>query len=382
LTTAFTIRTGSRQTAHATFFPARECQSGERPGAAPASISAADISACLPESVGRGSLVTEDLREVSPLSRRRDVILHRKAGPAAPSRPTPLRGGLTLYPTHYRSAFASSLVPSPLPRQLPLRVTFPRGEATGLLRSPSRSLRGEVVPLGRWRVIRDGGRCNPRTWPRTFWSEPDSILGSSFLTAFVSTSPGLTWPGRLAPDRLDAGSRRVGSRSHGRSRDRGYVVPQASDATVASNARWGSRPMAEHRVMSEDILGKRITGREDASNRTQRRKKQRSSPGCMFSRPSGRPFVLAVGLRRARQHGAKTRPVRTHDIPPSCGLRDNDRDVDSGAQTKRRTDACRLGSGRSARLTGQRGRWCRAPRTSAGRTAFAQQVVNEPKMSS
>src|SRR5262249_59049173 len=75
-----TIRTGSRQTAHATFFPARECQSGERPGAAPASISVADISACLPESVGRGPLVTGDPREVSPLSRRGDVVLHRQAG--------------------------------------------------------------------------------------------------------------------------------------------------------------------------------------------------------------------------------------------------------------------------------------------------------------
>src|SRR5262252_6558086 len=51
-----------------------------RPGAAPASISAADISACLPESVGRGSLVTEDPREVSPLSRQGDVVLHRLVG--------------------------------------------------------------------------------------------------------------------------------------------------------------------------------------------------------------------------------------------------------------------------------------------------------------
>src|SRR5882672_6243250 len=51
-----------------------ECQSGARSGAAPASISAADISACLPESVGRGSLVTEHPREVSPLSRRGDVV--------------------------------------------------------------------------------------------------------------------------------------------------------------------------------------------------------------------------------------------------------------------------------------------------------------------
>src|SRR3954447_4853550 len=47
-----------------------ECQSGARSGAAPAGISAADISACLPLSVGRGSLVTEDQREVCPLSGR------------------------------------------------------------------------------------------------------------------------------------------------------------------------------------------------------------------------------------------------------------------------------------------------------------------------
>src|SRR5262249_25238799 len=106
-----------------------------------------------------------------------------------------------------------------------------------------------------------------------FWSEPDSILGSSLFTTLISTSPGLTSSGRLAPDRRDAGSRRVGSRSHGRSEDRGYVVPQASDRAVTGAARWGSRPMAEHRVMSEDLLGKRITGREDATNRTQRRKK-------------------------------------------------------------------------------------------------------------
>src|SRR3954454_7158746 len=95
------------------------------------------------------------------------------------------------------------------------------------------------------------------------------------LTALISTSPRLTCPGLLAPDRRDAGSRRVGSRSHGRSEDRGYVVPQASDLAVAGDARWGSRPMAEHRVMSEDLLASRITGRRDATNRTQPDKKQR-----------------------------------------------------------------------------------------------------------
>ena len=70
----------------------------------------------------------------------------------------------------------------------------------------------------------------------------------------ASTSPGLTCPGLLAPDRLGAGSRRVGLRFHDRSVDRGYVVSQASDLAVASDARWGSRPMVEHRVMSEDLL--------------------------------------------------------------------------------------------------------------------------------
>src|SRR6478736_443591 len=54
-----------------------ECQSGVGLGAAPAGISAADISACLPQSVGQGPLVTEHPREVSPLSRRGDVVRGR-----------------------------------------------------------------------------------------------------------------------------------------------------------------------------------------------------------------------------------------------------------------------------------------------------------------
>jgi hypothetical protein len=70
-----------------------------------------------------------------------------------------------------------------------------------------------------------------------FWSKPDSIFGLLLFTAFISTSPGLTCSGLLAPDRRDAGSRRVGSRVHDRSKDRGYVVPQASDLAVAGDAR-------------------------------------------------------------------------------------------------------------------------------------------------
>ena len=64
-------------------------------------------------------------------------------------------GGLTLYPVDYRSALASSLIPPPLPHQRPLQSAFPRGEATGLLRSSPRSLRGEVVPLGRPLSVED-----------------------------------------------------------------------------------------------------------------------------------------------------------------------------------------------------------------------------------
>jgi len=70
-------------------------------------------------------------------------------------------GGLTLYPIHYRAAFASSLIPSLLSHWLPLQEAYPRGETVGLLRSPSRSTRG----LGRaYRPVvqvRDRGPKSP-----------------------------------------------------------------------------------------------------------------------------------------------------------------------------------------------------------------------------
>src|SRR5208337_3825002 len=181
--TAFTIRAWSRRTVRQTFLQSMECQSGVRSGAAPAGISAADISAYLPESVGQGSLVTEHLREVSPLSGGGMLSV----------------GGLTLDPIDYRAALACSLIPPPLSHQRSLQSVFPCGETTGFLRSPFRSFRGEVVPLGRWCTIHDGGIRSPRTCPLTFWFKPDSILGLSLVTAFTSTSPGLSCPGLLAP---------------------------------------------------------------------------------------------------------------------------------------------------------------------------------------
>src|SRR5262249_5625785 len=74
-----------------------------------------------------------------------------------------------------------SLPPSSLPRRLvgslcsrPSLAGRRRGyfvhlvdhSGGGSFRSSRRSLRGRVVPFGRWRVVRDGGQCSPRSWPR------------------------------------------------------------------------------------------------------------------------------------------------------------------------------------------------------------------------
>src|SRR5271166_2500028 len=107
---AFTIRAWSRRTLRQTFFQGMECQPGTTSGTAPASVAAADISALLPESVGQGSLVTKDQREVGRLSPGDDVA-----------------GWLNPYPAHYRPAFACSLLPYPPSHRLLLRVAFPTG---------------------------------------------------------------------------------------------------------------------------------------------------------------------------------------------------------------------------------------------------------------
>src|SRR5215510_12801039 len=108
---ALTIRAWSRRTLRQTFLQLMECQRGTRSGAAPASVAAADMSALLPRSVGQGSLVTEDQREVSRLSPWGDVARWRNP-----------------YLAHYRPAFACSLLPYPPSHQLLLRVAFPKGE--------------------------------------------------------------------------------------------------------------------------------------------------------------------------------------------------------------------------------------------------------------
>ena len=98
-----------------TFFQLTEFQSGAWPGAAPAGVAARDRSALPPESVGRGSLVTEHPREVSPLSRRGDVVLHRWVGQRFHlSRPIAVEDSPFIRPITGRP----SLPPSSLPRCL------------------------------------------------------------------------------------------------------------------------------------------------------------------------------------------------------------------------------------------------------------------------
>ena len=71
-----------------------------------------------------------------------------------------------------------------------------------------------------------------------FWFEPISSFGSSNFTTFNSTSVRFHLGPCLSSSRppCAAGSRRVGSRSHGRPYGRGYIVPRASD-TIACRGR-------------------------------------------------------------------------------------------------------------------------------------------------
>src|SRR5438132_14282416 len=95
---AFTIRAWSRRTLRQTFCQLMACQPEATSGAAPASACAADISACLPESVGQDSLVTKDQREVCTLAG--GVMLTDDATPIRPitGRPSLAPSSLTRRP--------------------------------------------------------------------------------------------------------------------------------------------------------------------------------------------------------------------------------------------------------------------------------------------
>ena len=210
-TATFTIRAGCRRTIHQTF------QSGARPGAAPASISAANISAYLPEPVSRGSLVMEDPRETSPLSRRGEVVVHRQVGrQLLLGSPIFVEGSPSIRSITDRPSLPLSSLPRCLISLLCSRPSLAgrqRGYFVHLF--DHSGVRSCLWAGGASSATKDIATPVPGHVP--FWSKPDSILGLFLFTAVISTSPELTSSGRLAPDRRDAGSRRVGSRVHGRS---------------------------------------------------------------------------------------------------------------------------------------------------------------------
>lgn len=157
----------------------------------------------------------------------------------------PLQGGLRLLPHPFPAAPSACLA---------ARVPVPGGQRGYFVHLVDRRGLGRasrpVAPHPRQGIAEA-----PVPGHVPFWFRPVSIFGLSNVTAFNSTSPGLTLPRTAGPRPPgDAGSRRVGSRFHGRSCDRGYVVPQASYQPVTRKARCGSRPMAEHRVTSFHLL--------------------------------------------------------------------------------------------------------------------------------
>ena len=98
------------------------------------------------------------------------------------------------YPPYYRVAFASSVIPYPLPHRLALRLAFPCGRATGLPRS------ADVPEWGRPHLYAGGSPSVPEEFGASgpghvpFWSKPVSIFGLFNVTTFTSGSRPLTMP--------------------------------------------------------------------------------------------------------------------------------------------------------------------------------------------
>jgi hypothetical protein len=148
-----------------------EFQSGAGPGAAPAGVAARDRSALLPESVGRGSLVTGDPGEVGALA----------GGVMSPDGSTPIRPI-----TGRRSLAPPSCTRRPVgdPRGslslvgrvtgLPRSVDVPGWDGPPLFAGGAPSAPGELAAPG------------PDHVP--FWPERDSIFRSSFVTTFIAAS--------------------------------------------------------------------------------------------------------------------------------------------------------------------------------------------------
>jgi hypothetical protein len=204
--------------------------------------------------------VRKDPREVGPLSR--GVIL---PDDATPIRPVPGR----------RSLPPSSFTRRPVGDRL--AAGLPRGEDDGFTTFHGRITDGAgsaSSPVAPTATTGDGrSHC---TWPHTVWCEPASAFGSLDLTTFISSSPELALPSTLAPDRLDAGSRRLPSRER--------RPPRWGEVTLSQELRTAGllRPhvLVGYRWSHTGLCPDRtvITGTSIASCRTPHRSRRADSP--------------------------------------------------------------------------------------------------------
>src|SRR5271157_3189998 len=163
-----------------------ECQSIAGSGAAPAGISAADISASPLEVGWPGSLVREDHGEVSPLSR--EGLL--SVGDSPSIRP------ITARPSLVPRSHPRCLVGRSCERLSLVSVVCETGKTAGLPRSADVPEWVRSRLLRRWLDICAAGVRSLRTWPRTFWSKRDSSLRLFLCDDAYDVLPGLTFTTR------------------------------------------------------------------------------------------------------------------------------------------------------------------------------------------
>ncbi len=98
------------------------------------------------------------------------------------------------YPPHYRTAFASSDIPSPHLHRLALRLAFPCGRDTGFPRSASEVCGVRYLLSTGKRPDHEVAPLNPPTCLRAFWLELVSHFSSCSLTVVAQVHMCLPYP--------------------------------------------------------------------------------------------------------------------------------------------------------------------------------------------
>src|SRR5262245_1486280 len=153
-----------------------ECQSSAGPGAAPASVAAADISASPLEVGWPGSLVRKDHGEVSPLWR--EGMSPVGGSPSIP----PVTGGPLLAPRSYPRCLVG-----PSCERLSLTcLVYQAGKATGLPRCADvpEGVGSRLYAGGSTAAPGEFGAPGPGHIP--FWSKRFSSLRLSFVTTLAT----------------------------------------------------------------------------------------------------------------------------------------------------------------------------------------------------